>query len=453
MTTDLDLLDLSASEQARELQKGSISCLELTNLYLERIEKLNSQVNAFTHVAPRRARWAAKQWDRLHRKGDAPKSTLSGVPTGIKDLALVRGMPTRFGSRAVPPITTATDSLGVKRIRKAGMIITGKLATSEFGAMPVTEPDTHPPTRNPFQLDHTAGGSSGGTGAAIAGGLLPIAQGSDGAGSIRIPSAICHLVGLKTSRGMISHITPVDTEMRLAGIGPLARSVEDLSAFLDAITDWPNDFHGRYKKEVPKGLRIRLTTETPICATAPEYQEAAKSVAAMLAEGGGEVSEHNWLDVEIDEFLVLWKRLLANTPHLFESRLQPITLWLRTEGKKIAPEKAIATRIRLEEETLNWFGDADLWVSPTMAMRPPKIGAWKDEDPEQSFRNVIGMGAYTAVFNVSGQPAISVPMGFDSEGLPIGVQIAGRVGSDALLLQVAHAIEQSRGGFKFPLPI
>ncbi len=450
---DSDLLQLSASEQGRELKKGSLSSLELTNFYLERIEALNDQVNAFTFVAPRRARWAAKQWDRARRKGQEPKTPLSGVPTGIKDLALVRGMPTRFGSRAVPPITTATDSLGVKRIRRAGMIITGKLATSEFGAMPVTEPDTHPATRNPFALEHTAGGSSGGTGAAVAGGLLPIAQGSDGAGSIRIPSAACHLVGLKTSRGMISHITPVDTKMRLAGIGPLARTVEDLSAFLDAVTDWPHHFHDRYNQDMPKGLRIKLSTDSPVCATDPEYQSAAKKVAAMLADAGGEVSEEPWLDVEIEEFLILWKRLLANAPRLMESRLQPITLWLRTEGKKIAREHAVATRVRLEDEILNWFGDTDLWVSPTMAIKPPKIGAWRVDDPEQSFRNVIGMGAYTAVYNVSGQPAISIPMGLDEDGIPIGVQIAGRVGSDALLLRVAHALEQSMGGFRVQVPL
>jgi amidase len=113
----------------------------------------------------------------------------------------------------------------------------------------------------------------------------------------------------------------------------------------------------------------------------------------------------------------------------------------------------LATRIRLEDEVLNWFSDTDLWVSPTMAMRTPKIGEWKDDDPEQSFRNVIGMGVYTAVFNVSGQPAISIPMGLDKDGLPIGVQIAGRPGSDALLLRVAHALEQSRGGFQLPCPL
>lgn len=450
---DSDLLALSASEQARELAKGSLSCLALTNLYLSRIDDLNGQLNAFTHVAPRRARWAAKQWDRAYRKGQQHKGPLSGIPTGIKDLAMVRGMPTRFGSRGVPPITTAKDGLGTKRIRRAGMIIIGKLATSEFGAMPVTEPDTHPPTRTPFNLDHSAGGSSGGTGAAVSGGLLPIAQGSDGAGSIRIPSAIGNLVGLKTSRGLISHITPVDTEMRLAGIGPLARTVEDLAAFLDAITDWPNDFHGRHQRQLKNGLRVSLSTASPIADTPPEYQEAATAVAKILEDQGCIVTPKPWLDVDIDEFLILWKRLLANAPRLIESRLQPITQWLRTEGKKIKPAQAVATRIRLEQEVLGWFGESDLWVSPTMAMKSPKIGAWRDEDPEKSFHNVLGMGAYTAGFNVSGQPAISIPMGFCDDGLPIGVQIAGRVGSDALLVQVAHAIEEALGGFRVPLPI
>ncbi len=448
MPDEDELLRMSASEQARRLKEGEVSSLELTSLYLDRIAAANPTLSAFTHVAPRRARRAAKLWDQKRRRGQAPRGPLSGVPTGVKDLVFVRGMPTRFGSRAVPPIPSAKDGLVAKRMRNSGMIITGKLTTSEFGAMPVTETDTHPPTRNAFDHDVTSGGSSGGSGTAVAAGLLPIAQGSDGAGSIRIPSALGHLVGLKPSRGLVSHITPPDRTMRLSTVGGLARTVEDAAAFLDSITDWPNDFVGRYQQELPKGLQVKLCTESPLWKVEPEYQAAATKVAAILEDLGSHVAPGDWPDVDLEDFLTLWKRLMANAPMVREQRLQPITAWLRSGGKNITKRESVATRIRLEQQMLEWFSDADLWISPTVAMKPPKIGAWKDPDPQTSFHSILGLGVFTAAFNVSGQPAITVPMGLCSEGLPIGVQIAGRVGSDALLLRVAHAIEQVLGGFR-----
>ncbi|MCP4445549.1 MAG: amidase [Myxococcales bacterium] len=448
MPNEREILKLSACEQARLLHSGELSSLELTNIYLARIEASNDGLMAFTHVAPRRARWAASRWDKSRARGLAPESPLSGVPTGVKDLAFVRGMPTRFGSRAVPPISPLSDGTVTKRIRAAGMVITGKLSTSEFGAMPVTETDTHAPTRNAFNQEYTSGGSSGGSGTAVAAGLLPIAQGSDGAGSIRIPSAVGHLVGLKPTRGLISHVTPVDTGMRLSTVGGLGRTVEDAAAFLDVLADWPQDFVGRHKFDLPKGLRVKVSTESPICETAPEYQAAAEKVASILGDYGCEIAPADLPEVDLEDFLLLWKRLMANAPLIMESRLQPITAWLRSEGKKITKVTSIETRIRLEQYLLDSFENAALWVTPTIATKPPKIGAWKDADPETSFRNILGLGVYTAAYNVSGQPAITVPMGLCEDGLPIGVQIAGRTGCDAQVLQAARVVEQAVGGFR-----
>ena len=448
MPSESELLKMSASDQARLLQSGEVSSLELTNLYLKRIVQSNDALSAFTYVAHRRARRIAKSWDRRHAKGLAPKSPLSGVPTGVKDLAFVRAMPTRFGSRAVPAISPISDGLVTKRIRAGGMVILGKLSTSEFGAMPVTEPDTHAPTRNAFNHEHTSGGSSGGSATAVAAGLLPIAQGSDGAGSIRIPSALQHLVGLKPSRGLISHITPVDKGLRLSSVGGLGRTVEDVAGFLDVLADWSQDFVGRYRQDLPKGLRVRLSLDSPLCATEPEYQAATQKVASILESYGSEIIPTPWPEVELEEFLTLWQRLMANAPAIMESRLQPVTTWLRNEGKNITREESVQTRIRLERLILDCFGNADLWVSPTVAMKPPKIGGWRDDDPETSFRNILGMGVYTAGYNVSGQPAISIPMGLCKDGFPIGVQIAGRTGADAQVLQAARVIEQAVGGFR-----
>ena len=333
MPSESEILRMSATEQARLLRSGELSSLELTDIYLRRIEESNPRLMAFTHVSPGRARREAKRWDKKRKRGEAPTSALSGLPTGVKDLVFARGMPTRFGSRAVPPISPLSDGIVAKRMRAAGMIITGKLTTSEFGAMPVTEPDTHAPTRNAFDHDYTSGGSSGGSGTAVAAGLLPIAQGSDGAGSIRIPSAVGHLVGLKPTRGLISYISPVDKGMRLSTVGGMGRTVEDAAAFLDVLADWPQDFVGRHKAELPRGLRVKISTETPLSETAPEYQAATEKVAAILENYGCQVAHADWPKVDVDEFLVLWKRLMANAPLFMEGRLQPITRWLRSSRR------------------------------------------------------------------------------------------------------------------------
>src|SRR4051812_39426616 len=183
-----DLLRASALQQAAWIQSGNISSEELTRFYLDRIERYQPELNAFTDIFRRRALLAARLKDAVHarRRRRDPLAPFEGVPIGIKDLNIVRGAPTRFGSSAVPHLVFPFDDYNVAQLRRGGFVIVGKLTTSELGAMPVTEPDIHAPTRNPWDLGRSAGGSSGGSGAAVAGGLLPIAHGSDGAGSIRI---------------------------------------------------------------------------------------------------------------------------------------------------------------------------------------------------------------------------------------------------------------------------
>ncbi len=447
------LLNKSATELGLLLQAGDVSSLQLTELYFDRIATHDPSLHAFTYLAHRSAKAAAKKWDHAKKRGKQPPGPLSGVPTGIKDLSFVRGMPTRFGTRAVPSIRGAVDSAVAKRIRAAGMIICGKLATSEFGAMPVTETDLQPATANPFGLEYTAGGSSGGSGAAVSAGLLPIAQGSDGAGSLRIPAAVNHLVALKSTRGLISPTSPVDGQLRLSSLGGLARTVEDLAAFLDILSDWPHNFSHYHSQPLPTGLRIGLTTSTKICETPEEYKQAAESIAKIFETQGASIVFAPLVDIDLDSFLILWKRLMANAPLVMESRLQPITAWLRKAGKAIPKQEALAARIAYEHTILDWFGDKHLWITPTIAMETPKIGAWRHSDPETSFGKVVGMGAFTAAFNVSGQPAISVPVGFSRAGLPIGVQIAGRVGSDMLVMQAASFLEKHLGTFKVPSPL
>src|SRR3954447_7196966 len=261
-----ELHDLSMLEQAAAIRRREVSPVDLVDHYLDRIERHNQTVGAFVHVAPDQARAAAKDAESATSSG-ADLPPLHGVPTAIKDLYLTADMPTSFGTGAFAPVEVGIDEAFVAKLRAAGVISLGKTATPEFGAPCYTEPEGHPAARTPWDLTRSAGGSSGGAGAAVASGLLPAAPGSDGGGSIRIPSTVNGLVGLKTSRGRIS-TAPLSAEISgLSVHGPLARTVRDAAALLDAMAgpsnqDWV--WHGPPSSgtflaacdQEPKGLRI-----------------------------------------------------------------------------------------------------------------------------------------------------------------------------------------------------
>ena len=225
-----DLHDLTLFEQAAAVHRRKVSPVELVDHYLERIDRLNEVVGALVFIAADHARVMARDAERAVIDG-VELPPLHGVPTAIKDLYLTADMPTGFGTGAFPPQELGIDEAVVTKLRAAGMISLGKTATPEFGAPCYTEPEGHPPARTPWDLTCSAGGSSGGAGAAVAAGLLPAAPGSDGGGSIRIPSSVNGLVGIKTSRGRIS-VAPLDSEISgLAVHGPLARTVRDAGYF------------------------------------------------------------------------------------------------------------------------------------------------------------------------------------------------------------------------------
>ena len=225
---------LPALVLAKLVREGAISSEELVRHHLARIEAMNPSLSAFVTVFDDAVKVARrKDRERLRHCDSLPP--FHGVPIGIKDLNAVRFTRTRFGSRGMPAIVLPFDDANVRPLRRAGFVILGKLSTSELGAMPVTEPDIHPPTRNPWSPTHTAGGSSGGSGAAVAAGMLPIAQGSDGAGSIRIPSSFCGLYGLKPSRGRVVNQFRFPDRRILYTSGPMARTVTDAAALLDVM--------------------------------------------------------------------------------------------------------------------------------------------------------------------------------------------------------------------------
>jgi amidase len=446
------ILELTALEQAARIRERAISSEELTRLYLDRIARLDPELHAFVVVLERRALRTARAKDEAVRAG-APLPPFHGVPIGIKDLNLVRWTRTRFGSRAIPPIVTPFDDHVVSGLRRGGFVMLGKLATSELGAMPVTEPDGESPTRNPWNPAHTSGGSSGGSGAAVAAGLVPIAQGSDGAGSIRIPAALCHLYGLKPSRGRVRNAFGLADKRVLYTCGPLARSVDDAAAMLDVmagLTDgrphWaprPERPFAELARVAPKPLRVRLTMRSPLAETDPEIADAVTRAARVVEGLGHHVEEVAPPVGDLEEFLPLWQQLVAQFPLARWSRAQPVTRWLAEPGRRLRGADVEALRARLEARLVSQLGDHDLWITPTVPIAAPPVGAFAGLPPAEAFRRAAALGAFTAVFNVTGQPAASVPIGLTKAGLPIGLQIAGRLYGEADVLAVSRQLEEA----------
>ena len=449
----------SASEQARLLRQGELSARELTAAALARIARHNPALSAFVEVLERSARWSASACDReiarARRRGQVDAlPPFCGVPTAVKDLNFVRGARTRFGSRSFPRLWSPVDDRTVAQLRRGGFVVLGKLATSEFGALPVTEPDIHPPTRNPWMPDHSAGGSSGGSGAAVASGMIAVAQGSDGAGSIRIPAAFCGLYGLKPSRGRVANAYGLPDRGILYTCGPLTRSVDDAAAMLDVMAGlsvgkphWlprPAQRYAEAALRPPRGLKIVVAVESPISTPVhPLWRAATEAAAQMLADDGHRVEFRAMSTGTLDEFIPLYQHMLASVPGARLDRLQPATRWLVEHGRNVPASQARKIFLELSHRVHAWVGDADLIVTPTVLGPPPRVGAWSALSGEAAFRAAADYGAFTAVFNLSGQPAASVPVGRSPEGFPIGVQLVGRVTRDDWVLAVSRQLEQA----------
>lgn len=444
----------SAVELARRIRAREVSSEDVLDACLERIDAVDGKVTAFVHLLRDRARDEARAADAKLRRRGAKLGPFHGVPIAVKDLNLARGSFSRFGSRAFERLFVPFDDPVVARLRKAGFVIIGKTATSELGSMPVTEPDIHAPTRNPWDLGVTPGGSSGGAGAAVAAGMVPIAQGGDAAGSIRIPSSFCHLFGIKPSRGRVQNPFTLDDEHIIWSCGPLANSVDDAAAVLDVMAGvtvgrphWaplPGRPFAELAREAPRGLRVGLAVRSNHVETEPDVAAAVERVARELSRLGHHLEERT-LDLPegiIEEFLPVWQATAATAPVYDWALTQPVTRWLGERGMRVSHEDVVRIIRRLGAVVLETFGDVDVWVTPTVAVAPPAIGAWKELSPPEAFREATKLGVFTAPFNISGQPAASVPAGLSRKGHPIGVQIAGKPLADGMVLALARQIEQ-----------
>lgn len=448
-TLRVSMLTRSALSLAASIRDGELSSYDVTRYFLDRAARIDPEVSAFVAIWRRRALLAAARRD-LGRKLARDLPPLYGVPFAIKDLHLVRGGTTRFGSRGLPVFPSPIDDHVVARMRREGMVSLGKLTSSELGVMPVTEPDIHPPTRNPWDLTRSAGGSSGGSGAAVAAGMLPFAHGSDGAGSVRIPAAFCGLVGIKPSRGVVCSPFPEDESRVMHTSGPLAHGVEDAAALLDAMAKSSAGAYLRAAREARLGaLRVGLWTESPVAETTSPHAAAAERVAKLLEARGCTVVRMRPPSGSVEEFLPLYGRMFLALPFVRWERTQPITRWVADHGRGVDEAKAHALQDDLARRLLAFSADVDLVVSPTTPEPPPLVGAFTRLPPREGFLGASRFGAFTALFNVTGQPAATVPV-LDAGPLPIGVQIAGPVGADARVIAAARCVEQDLGG---PFPV
>ena len=446
----VDLLHSSALELAELIRRRAISSEEATTFYLERIGQLDGELSSFVTVLRRRALWAARRCDKRIRRADEVP-LFHGVPCGIKDLVPMLGTPTKLGSRAYRWFVAPVDFRAAKLIKQGGFVVLGKLATSEFGVLPVTEPDIHPPTRNPWDLAHTPGGSSGGSGAAVAAGFLPMAQGSDGGGSVRIPASLCHLFGFKPSLSLLGNMHGAANMLGMSTMGPLAQTVDDAAAMLDVLrgeafgdlAERQESCLARCQAE-PKSLRIRILTQPPIGDTEPEIVTATEEIGRMLEQLGHHVEPLQPLRIDLEEFLPLWETMVAAVPTPGERWLEPVTQWIRAEGRRQQLDAVKQRQRELAQRLETMMEGADILLTPTVPVSPPTIGSHRGLAPEQAFAKLAVLGAFTAPFNISRGPAASVPAGVSSDGFPIGVQLGGRPGADHLVLSLSRQLERAR---------
>lgn len=444
-----DLLGLSAVEQSSRVRRGEVSAEELTRAYLERIDAENPTLAAFTFVAHRSALAAARRLDGQRDK--ASGSPLFGVPIGIKDLNLVRGMPARMGSRAFRWLRWAPlDDPTVRRVRACGAVILGKLSTSEIGILPIVETAIGPPTRNPWAHGRTAGGSSGGSASAVAAGLISLAQGSDAAGSIRIPASFCGLVGFKPSRGALVEPHRWVDSARIAVEGPLARSTADAAALFDVLRPRPvapAESCLERSRRPPGPLRIRVSFDPPGHRSIEAARQATQRAVEALIALGHQVEEAPFFSGEVAEFLPIMQFMTKNAPVFWEGGLEPMSRWMRSEGRRHKRSDILA-RIRAIQDRIDaWFTGADAWLTPTVALEAPAIGGAADLEPAAKIAALAPLGLFTAPFNAGGMPAVSLPFGQTEQGLPVGVQIAMGRGNDERLMALARALEDG-GAFR-----
>jgi amidase len=436
-----------ALEQAAAVRRGDVSAAELLDAAIGRAEVANPELNFLVTDCFEQARETVP--------ADGP---FAGVPMLVKDLTETGGIRTTFSSRAFADYVPAEDAAVVRRMKDAGFVLIGKSNTPEFGITAVTESDLNGACRNPWDPTRTPGGSSGGAASAVASGVLALAHGSDGGGSIRIPASCCGLFGLKPSRGRVSAAPFVSGSLELSQSGPISVSVRDAAAFLDVLAGYePGDAHWAppperpFLAEVgadPGRLRIAFTVEPAVPHPVDSAVAAvARAAADALAALGHDVVEATppWVDDDaLSAFAKLWQLTPALYPVQDESQLMPINQELaRTarETSSVVFAQAVGALQRAARRIVAFWDRVDVVLTPGLAMLPVPVGwVFEPSDPWEQFERGGQFTPFTPIVNVTGQPAAAVP--FDVvDGLPVGVQLIGPPAGEAVLFRLAAQME------------
>jgi amidase len=453
------------AELAALVRAGEVSARELVEESLARIEALDPQLGAFVHVDAERALATS---DAIGRDDPRP---FAGVPIAIKNNRAVRGLPLTQGTLLMRDFVAPYDHGVVTRLRDAGFVIVGTTKLPEFGILPVTEPRLHGPARNPWDPSRTPGGSSGGAAAAVAAGMVPLAHGNDGGGSLRIPAACCGLVGLKAQRHRVSTAPDLGSS-QLVIDGVLTRTVADTAELLDVIAGYevgdaawiadPREPFATAAARAPAALRIALTTIPPIpdAPIDPVCAGAAVRAGALAAELGHEVEEIElpWRQPELQELFggyfgahvavgVRYAGIAAGA-EVAPDDVEPMSwaLWERAQQLDAVGFQLLQNELQARMRALvRALEPYDALITPALAQRPLPLGSLDTAAPEplETFRQSGYFTPFTPIFNASGQPAVAVPLFDGDDGLPLGVQLVGRPAGEGPLLALAAALERA----------
>ncbi len=460
MATPDDIAFLDATAQAELVRQKKVKPIELVEAAIARIEQFNPTLNAVITPMYELARTAAAQ--------KLPAGPFRGGPFLLQDLlASFAGVRMTLGAKLLQGFVPDHDSELVARYKRAGLIVVGKTNTPEFGILPTTEPLLFGPCRNPWNTGHSTGGSSGGSAAAVAAGMVPMAHGNDGGGSIRIPASCCGVFGLKPTRAR-NPLGPDfgDLMSGLVAEHALTRSVRDSAALLDATAGpdvgdpyWAPPPARPYRQEVgadPGRLRIAFTTRAAAGVTVDaDCLQAVEDTAKLCAELGHEVEEKTLPinpEVLINAFSVLWSAGTASTLKILgavREQVEPLTWALNEMSAQSSAADyilALQTLQSISREVARFFQDTDVLLTPTLAEPPLPLGSFDSppDNPLHGFTRSIAYACFTPVCNMTGQPGMSVPLFWNADNLPVGSHFIGRFGDEATLFRLAAQLEEAR---------
>jgi aspartyl-tRNA(Asn)/glutamyl-tRNA(Gln) amidotransferase subunit A len=453
--TKQDICWMSAADLARAIKTKKLSPVEVIRTFLERIESVNPMINAYVTVTADSALEEARKAERKVMKGGKP-GPLHGVPVSVKDLIFTKGVRTTFGSKLLEDFVPDEDAVVVSRLKKAGAIVLGKTNTSEFGFKPLTDNLVFGVTRNPWNLERSCGGSSGGAAASVAAGLGPLAVGADGGGSIRIPSSCCGVFGMKPQHGRVPRYPAFSGGELVTHEGPITRTVRDAALMLDVIAGyhWGDGYSlpapvSSFAKSLGrgvKGLKIAWSPDLGFATVDSEVKKICERAANKFSQMGAEVEEaHPGFEnpeVHIGNIFggdaVAALSVLGPVENIID-KVTPLTaamLFVSGELKASDYARTLFAKHEMALKSGKFFRKYDLLLTPTVAGPPLPV----DRDDPIEFLKWI---PFTPVFNFTGQPAASIPAGWTKNGLPVGLQIVGRQYDEYTVFRAAAAFEQA----------